>query len=51
MTLYLDDFCEEIEVEEHEKEDQGSSSQASTSAQSGHKRGRKSAAGVAKLRM
>ena len=48
VCLYLDDFCEEIEVEEHEEEDQSISSEASTSAQSGHKRCRNSAVGVAK---
>ena len=47
VCLYLDDYCEEIEVEEHEEEDQSSCSQASMSAQSGLKRGRNTAAGVA----
>ena len=37
LCLCLDDFCEEIEVGTNEDEDQGSCSQASTSAKAGHK--------------
>ena len=35
LCLYLDDFCEEIEVEVNEDEDQGSCGQASTLAKAG----------------
>lgn len=37
LCLYLDDYCEVIEVEASEDEDQGSCSRASTSAKAGHK--------------
>lgn len=40
VCLYLDDFCEEVIVDDGEDEEQGSCSQAS--AQSGRKRGTKS---------
>ena len=46
LCLYLDDFCEEIEVEANEDEDQGSCGQASTSAKAGCKRGKNTARGT-----